>query len=171
MRGNSTWNTRFRAHTRVNPALFLAVPALNAFLLVAAFALFSTAWAKRPGVVVELPSGKADDGMRSSIHIVAQPVAGADAVRPWTGEKTVVTAAMIVIFDESHYDLRLESEVSGLTAALAAKISVSGETGIMLHIDASIAHGDTMALSRILRNAGAERLCFVIDTRHESNGG
>ncbi len=47
------WDTRFRARARINRALFLAVPFFNMLLLAAAFGLFSMAYAKRPGVVVQ----------------------------------------------------------------------------------------------------------------------
>ena len=159
------WAARFRSRTRVRTLLFAFVPLADTILLACAFVLFSLAFAKRPGMVVELPQGRADDGMRSSLHLAAKPAQHSDTVFTDAGA-AMTTAALIVFFDESLYDLRLEYEASALIAAVAAKAAASHETGILLHIDKSVPHGDTMALSRMLRLAGIERLCFVIDTNN-----
>lgn len=165
---NNDARFRIRSRARVNGAFFALAPMIDVILLAGAFALFSLAFAKRPGVVVELPRGRMEDGMRSSLHLVAQAAPHVGGVST-VDENAVTTASMYVFFDDARFDLRLENEVSAFITAVAVKSDVTGENGILLHIDRAVAHGDTMALSRMLRTAGIERLCFVIDAEQDKD--
>ena len=165
----------FRPRPAVKTALFMLAPLFDALLLASAFGLFSLAKSQRPGVVVELPRGNADDGLRSSIMLVAKPQpfsAPAHAAENYAAPRgdapaAVPTAGVLVFFNDEKFDLRQESSVSAFVNAAAAKIAAAGEADVTLYIDAAVPHGDSMALSRMLRAAGAERLCFALGAEPE----
>ncbi len=162
---------RYRPPCRIQSVFFAVVPWVNVLLLAAAFVMFSQSNAVVPGMTVDvgLPEERANGGMRSSLAIVVRPIPRSEeAVATKYGEMAADDGAvetpmdLILFFRDSRFNLSQPHNIASFRNSIAAEVRRLEETDALLYIDKTVAHRDTMRLTAMLRDAGVERVCFVV---------
>lgn len=162
---------RYRPPCRIHSVFFAVVPWLNVLLLVLAFVMFSQSNTVVPGMTVDikLPEERANGGMRSSIALVARSVPRApDAGDPRYAEAAADDGAverpmdLVLFFHDSRFNLSQPHQIASFRNNIAAEVRRLEETDALLYIDKNVTQKDTMRLAVMLRDAGVERVCFVV---------
>lgn len=158
--------TRYRPRSRVYSLFFAVVPWLDMIVLAMAFVLFARAMAMVPGMTVDLPTLPVDDGLRSTVAIVARAIApttekeGVDYVAD--DGATVKPIAVMVFFDDERFNLSQPHHIATFRNAVRAMLARTGETQALLYLDQTVTHENSMRLTVLLRDVGIDRINFVI---------
>lgn len=160
--------TRYHPPCRVHSAFVSVVPWLNVMVLVAAFTLFYGGLAEVPGIMVDLPEQKATGGMRSSLVVVAKDMPRETAVpvedtEPDDGEM-MRPMRLVLFFKHNEYDLSQPHHIATFRNDISSAISLEAETEVILYLDKSTTHENTMRITDMLREAGTTRVCYVVKT-------
>lgn len=164
--GRDGLRTRYRPRSRVYSLFFAVVPWLNLIVLTVAFVLFSRAMAIVPGITVDLPTLPVEEGLRSTVAIVARAIAPTEEKMEveYSADDgaTIKPITVMVFFDDERFNLSQPHHIATFRNAVRAMLTRTGETQALLYLDQAVTHENSMRLTLLLRNAGVDSINFVI---------
>jgi len=149
------WSERIRAKRSVYrfggvwaQAMLIAVPWLNAIILVVALLAANNRIAITAGVVFELPTAPLQEGSQDGLTVLMFSVSH----ETQAGEET------LVFFDDERYLIQDEEQSARLVNRISGSLSIERQQDVLLLADKRVPHGDVMQFVNIARKAGAKRI-------------
>lgn len=164
--GRDGLRTRYRPRSRIYSLFFSVVPWLDLIVLAVAFVFFARAMVVVPGIIVDLPKLPTEEGVRSTLAIVAraiEPVSDkAETGYSADDGATVKPIAVMVFFDDERFNLSQPHHIATFRNAVRAMLARTGETQALLYLDETVTYGNSMRLTLLLRDAGVDSVNFVV---------
>jgi biopolymer transport protein ExbD len=158
--------TRYRPQSRIYSLFFAVVPWLDIIVLTLAVVLFTHARAIVPGIIVDLPRLPTEEGGRSTLAIVVRAIApAADKTEneyPADDGATVKPIGVMVFFDDERFNLSQPHHIATFRNGVRTMLARTGETQALLYLDQAVTYENSMRLTLLLRDAGVDRVNFVI---------
>jgi len=154
-RQNFRWNEIIRAKRSIYrfggvwaQAMLIAVPWLNAIILVIALFAVNQRIAITPGIVFELPTAPLHEGSHGGLTVLMFAVSR----ETQAGEET------LVFFDDERYLIQDDDQSARLANRLSGSLSIGHQPDVLLLADKRVPHSDVMHFVNIARKAGAKRI-------------
>jgi len=129
-------------------AMHLAVPWINAIIIMVALLAVNNRIAITAGVVFELPSAPLHEGSHDGLTVLMFSVSRDIQA----GEET------LVFFDDERFLIQDEEQSARLANRISGSISIERHQDVLLLADKRVPHGDVMQFMNIARKAGAKRI-------------
>lgn len=142
----SDMRIRYVPGVRIRHSLLGMVPWVDLALIVLYLVLLHTRIVLQPGVVIELPAGRAATGLYSPLT----------AVVVLTGSSRAPVAS--VFFDNENYVLDDAGRMESLEAAMAARRLQRDATSLTLYADRRVETRHLMQLMQMAQAAGIQRI-------------
>ncbi|MDR2850219.1 MAG: hypothetical protein LBW77_06740 [Verrucomicrobiota bacterium] len=150
-----SWSMQVRRHRTVYrfggvwaQALLVAVPWVNALILIVVLLAVHGQLAITPGVVFDLPRAPLREGSRPGLTalmvVVARDAPG--------GEET------LIFFDDDRYSAQDEDQVALLSDRLKSRMALGRTRELLLLADRRVPHGDVIRFVNVAREAGVLRV-------------
>ena len=129
--------------------LLMAVPWINAILLVLLLILVHGKTAVTPGVLFDLPNAPLREGTHATLTAMMIPV---------TGEALPGAQEVMVFFDDDRILSRDKEQMEALSERLRQYTMQSQEQALLLLADKRVLHGAVMQFINLARDAGIKRV-------------
>lgn len=164
--GRDGLRTRYRPRSRIYSFFLAVVPWLDLIVLTMAVVLLTRAMAVVPGFIVDLPRLPSEEGVQSTLAIVARAIepTGDQAETAYVSDDgaTVKPVDVMVFFDDERFNLSQPHHIATFRNAVRAMLARTGETQVLLYLDRAVTHENSMRLALLLRHAGVDRVNFVM---------
>ena len=130
-------------------SFLMAVPWINAILLVLLLILVHGKTAVTPGILFDLPREPLREGAQATLTAMMIPV---------TGEALPGTQEVMIFFDDDRFLSRDKEQMEALSERLRQYSTQGQDQALLLMADKRILHGSVMHFVSLAREAGIKRI-------------